>query len=104
MKYLRRPLRLASLVLLFLLEDRADLLEGGVRLEHGDEGLLLLELIAETLEEGVDESTILDVIAKFTEFIADVLDSLAEDGDWVSPWTVVRSSVLSVLIRGSELS
>ena len=56
MKHLRRPLRLASLVLLFLLEDRADLLEGGVRLEHGDEGLLLLELIAETLEEGVDES------------------------------------------------
>ena len=82
MKHLRRPLRLASLVLLFLLEDRADLLEGGVWLEHGDEGLLLLELIAETLKEGVDESTILDVIAKFTEFIADSLDSLAEDGDW----------------------
>ena len=79
MKHLRRPLHLASLVLLFLLEDRADFLEGGVWLEHGDEGLLLLELIAETLEKGVDESAILDVIPKFMEFIANSLDSLAED-------------------------
>ena len=58
-----------------------DLFEGRVGLQHGDEGLLLLELISEADEEGVDESAIVDVIAEFTDFVADGLDLLAEDGD-----------------------
>ena len=80
-KHLRWPLRLASLILLFLLEEGANLLEGGVGLEHGDEGLLLLELLAEADEESVDEGAIVDVIAEFTKFVTDSLDPLAENGD-----------------------
>ena len=80
-KHLRWPLSLASLVLLFLLEEGADLLEGRVGLEHGYEGLLLLKLLAEANEEGVDEGAVVDVITEFTEFVADGLDPLAEDGD-----------------------
>ena len=81
MEHLRRPARLAGLILFFLLEERANFFEGGVGLEHGDEGLLLLKLITEADEQSIDESAILDVIAKFTEFVVDGLDPLAEDGD-----------------------
>ena len=80
MEHLRRPARLAGLILFFLLEERANFFEGGVGLEHGDEGLLLLKLITEVDEESIDESAILEVIAKFTEFVADGLDPLTEDG------------------------
>ena len=45
------------------------------------DGLLLLELLAEADEEGVDEGAIVDVIAEFTKFVADSLDALAENGD-----------------------
>ena len=99
-----RPLRLASLILFFLLEKGAHLLEGGVGLQHGDEGLLFLELVSEANEEGVDEGTVVDVITKLTEFVADGLDPLTEDGVGTSPWVVVRSSMLSALMRASELS
>ena len=80
-EHLWRPLCFASLILLFLLEEGANLLEGGVGLEHGDEGLLLLKLLAEADEESVDEGAIVDVIAEFTKFVADSLDPLAENGD-----------------------
>ena len=72
---------LASLVLSLELKERADLAEGRVGPQHGDEGHLFLKLLTEADEKSVYEDAVVDVITKLPEFITDRLDPLAEDGD-----------------------
>ena len=72
---------LASLILSLELKERADLAEGRVGPQHGDEGHLFLELLTKTDEKSVYKNAVVDVITKLPEFITDRLDPLAEDGD-----------------------
>lgn len=81
MEHLRRARRLACLCLSLKLQDGANIRKGWVRAQHGDEGNLLLKLFPETNEESVDEGPIVDVVAKFTQLVANGLDALAVDGD-----------------------
>ena len=76
-----RASSLASLVLSLELKERADLAEGRVGPQHGDEGHLFLKLLTEADEKSVYEDAVVDVITKLPEFITDRLDPLAEDGD-----------------------
>ena len=76
-----RASSLASLVLSLELKERADLAEGRVGPQHGDEGHLFLELLTKTDEKSVYKNAVVDVITKLPEFITDRLDPLAEDGD-----------------------
>ena len=76
-----RASSLASLVLSLELKERADLAEGRVGPQHGDEGHLFLTLLTEADEKSVDEDAVVDVIPKLPEFITDRLDPLVEDSD-----------------------
>jgi hypothetical protein len=80
-KHLRRTRGLASLILSFELQNRSHFGESWVRFQQRDEGDLLLKLIVETNEKGVDEGAVVDVITEFPKFVTDGLDALAEDGD-----------------------
>ena len=70
-----------SLVPSLKLKKRADLAEGRIGPQHGDEAHLFVKLLTEADEKSIDEDTVVDVIPKLPEFITDRLDPLAEDGD-----------------------
>jgi hypothetical protein len=58
------------------LKHGAYLSEGGVRPHHGDEGGLLLKSLSEPDEENIDELTVVDGVAEFTEFVGKRLEPL----------------------------
>ena len=84
MKYLRAG-GLAVLSLRLELKNRSDLDEAWVWSQHGDEGDLFLNLLAEPDKESVDENTVIDGITKLPKFITDGVDALAKNGDGASP-------------------
>jgi hypothetical protein len=73
--------RLASLGGVGVLQQGADLGEGGAWAHHGNEGRLLVEVIAETGDEDVDELPIGHGIAEFTKLVGDSTKVLAVGAD-----------------------
>ena len=73
---------LASLSFRSELQHGANFGEGWRRPHHGDEGGLLVEVLAETDHDDVDELRVADMIAEFTEFISYGFDALTEQTDW----------------------
>jgi hypothetical protein len=63
------------------LKKRTDFSKRRARAHHWNKGHLLVELLAETNKESIDEGSIFNRIAELPKFIADSLDLLAEDGD-----------------------
>ena len=60
------------------LQHGADFGEGWRRPHHGDEGAMLVEILAQPDDDDVDELCVTDEITKFTKLVADGLDTLTE--------------------------
>jgi hypothetical protein len=69
------------LVLGLELKDRADLGDGGLMTQHGDEGHLLLKLFTESKEKSIYLGVIFNMIAELLLSIADRFDVLTENDD-----------------------
>jgi hypothetical protein len=72
---------LASLSFRRELQHGAYFGEGWGRPHHGDEGGLLVEILAEPNDNDVDELRVADGIAEFAKLVTDGLDALAEEVD-----------------------
>ena len=73
------PRFFASLSFRGELKHGAHLGEGGRGPHHGDEGGLLVEVLAETDDDDVDELRVADRVAEFAKLVTDSLDALAEE-------------------------